>query len=73
MMAWKYTLPAFLVPFIFTVSPDGIGLLLKGSWGNIIWTGTTAIVGLGALAQDNTTRASAAHRCRARLSLSRLD
>jgi TRAP-type uncharacterized transport system fused permease subunit len=54
MMAWKYTLPAFLVPFIFTVSPDGIGLLLKGSWGNIIWTGTTAIVGLGALAQDNT-------------------
>jgi TRAP-type uncharacterized transport system fused permease subunit len=33
MMAWKYTLPAFLVPFIFTVSPDGIGLLLKGSWG----------------------------------------
>lgn len=53
-MAWKYTLPAFLVPFIFTLSPDGIGLLLKGSWGNIIWTGTTAIVGLGALAAGLT-------------------
>jgi len=31
MMAWKYTLPAFLVPFMFTLHPDGIGLLLKGS------------------------------------------
>jgi TRAP-type uncharacterized transport system fused permease subunit len=54
MMAWKYTLPAFLVPFIFTLSPDCIGLLLKGSWGNIIWTGTTAIFGLGALAAGLT-------------------
>ena len=25
MIAWKYTLPAFLVPFIFTLSLDGIG------------------------------------------------
>ena len=35
MMAWKYTLPAFLVPFTFTLHPDGVGLLLKGAWGNI--------------------------------------
>jgi TRAP-type uncharacterized transport system fused permease subunit len=50
MMAWKYTLPAFLVPFMFTLHPDGIGLLLKGDWGNILWTTASAAVGLAALA-----------------------
>jgi len=54
MMAWKYTLPAFLVPFMFTLHPDGIGLLLKGSWGNIAWTTITAAVGLAALAAGLT-------------------
>src|SRR3954464_726133 len=29
MQAWKYTLPAFLVPFVFVLDPQGIGLLLK--------------------------------------------
>jgi TRAP transporter 4TM/12TM fusion protein len=29
MVTWKYTLPAFLVPFMFTLSPDGLGLLLR--------------------------------------------
>ena len=29
--AWKYTLPAFLVPFNFTLAPEGAALLLKGS------------------------------------------
>jgi formate dehydrogenase major subunit/formate dehydrogenase alpha subunit len=38
MMSWKYTLPAFLVPFMFTVHPNGVGLLLKGPWTNIILT-----------------------------------
>ena len=28
MLAWKYCLPAFLVPFMFTLSLDGAGLLL---------------------------------------------
>lgn len=28
LMAWKYCLPAFLVPFMFTLSLDGAGLLL---------------------------------------------
>jgi TRAP transporter 4TM/12TM fusion protein len=50
MMAWKYTAPAFLVPFMFTLHPDGIGLLLKGAWDNILWTALTALVGLTALA-----------------------
>ena len=30
-IAWKYTAPAFLVPFVFTVAPGGSGLLLLGS------------------------------------------
>jgi len=50
MMSWKYTLPAFLVPFMFTIHPDGVGLLLKGSLGNIILTNLTALIGVGALA-----------------------
>ena len=29
MQAWKYTLPAFLVPFVFVLDPQGVGLLLK--------------------------------------------
>jgi TRAP-type uncharacterized transport system fused permease subunit len=29
MQAWKYTLPAFVVPVIFCLSPDGLGLLLR--------------------------------------------
>ena len=54
MMAWKYTLPAFLVPFMFTLHPDGIALLLKGGWGNIFWTTITAAIGLTALAAGLT-------------------
>jgi TRAP transporter 4TM/12TM fusion protein len=50
MMAWKYTAPAFLVPLMFTLHPDGIGLLLKGAWDNILWTALSALVGLSALA-----------------------
>jgi TRAP-type uncharacterized transport system fused permease subunit len=50
MMSWKYTLPAFLVPFMFTIHPDGVGLLLKGPLTNIILTNLTALVGVGALA-----------------------
>ena len=50
MMSWKYTLPAFLVPFMFTVHPNGVGLLLKGPWTNIILTNLTALIGIGALA-----------------------
>jgi TRAP transporter 4TM/12TM fusion protein len=50
MMSWKYTLPAFLVPFMFTIHPDGVGLLLKGSLVNILMTNLTALIGVGALA-----------------------
>src|SRR6266581_1548461 len=54
MQAWKYTLPAFLVPFVFVLDPQGVGLLMKipkdGSvWDIVIVTAKTA-AGLGALA-----------------------
>ncbi|MCZ7660733.1 MAG: TRAP transporter fused permease subunit [Xanthobacteraceae bacterium] len=29
LQAWKYTLPAFVVPFVFVLDPQGLGLLLK--------------------------------------------
>ena len=54
MMAWKYTMPAFLVPFMFTLHPDGVGLLLKGEWINILLTTITAMIGLTALAAGLT-------------------
>lgn len=54
MMAWKYTLPAFLVPFMFTLHPDGVALLLKGNWQSIFLTTITAAIGLAALAAGLT-------------------
>jgi TRAP transporter 4TM/12TM fusion protein len=48
--AWKYTLPAFIVPFMFSVDPKGIGILLKGPVVDVIWTSFTAFVGIAALA-----------------------
>jgi TRAP transporter 4TM/12TM fusion protein len=50
MYAWKYTLPAFIVPFMFTLDPKGVGILLKGPAMNIIWTTLTAFIGIAALA-----------------------
>jgi TRAP transporter 4TM/12TM fusion protein len=50
MMAWKYTLPAFIVPFMFTLHPDGVGLLLSGPWLKIGWTSFTSMIGIAALA-----------------------
>ena len=54
MQAWKYTLPAFVVPFVFVLDPEGVGLLLKappgGSWLMVGWIAFTACVGIAALA-----------------------
>jgi TRAP-type uncharacterized transport system fused permease subunit len=40
LQSWKYTMPAFLVPFVFVIDPQGIGLLMKipkaGNWFDII-------------------------------------
>jgi TRAP transporter 4TM/12TM fusion protein len=54
MQAWKYTLPAFLVPFVFVLDPQGVGLLLKipsgGSVWDIVWITFKTAAGLAALA-----------------------
>jgi TRAP-type uncharacterized transport system fused permease subunit len=50
MLTWKYTLPAFLVPFVFTATPDGVGVLMKGTPIGILAVTVTAAVGIAALA-----------------------
>jgi TRAP transporter 4TM/12TM fusion protein len=57
LQCWKYTTPAFLVPFMFVLDPSGTGLLLTGSfktlagadWGSIALVTFTAAVGIMAL------------------------
>ena len=73
LQAWKYTLPAFLVPFVFVLDPQGIGLLLQipkdGSWIDIVLitaedrarAGRARVGGAGLGApQDHACRAPAA-------------
>ncbi len=50
MLTWKYCLPAFLVPFMFTLTPEGLGLLLIGEPLGIAWTFLTACVAVAAFA-----------------------
>jgi TRAP transporter 4TM/12TM fusion protein len=54
LQSWKYTLPAFVVPFAFVLAPEGVGLLLKtppdGSWAAVAWIAITSMVGIVALA-----------------------
>jgi TRAP transporter 4TM/12TM fusion protein len=50
MLSWKYTLPAFIVPFAFTISAQGDGILLKGPLGTILWMTLVTLAGVGALA-----------------------
>jgi TRAP-type uncharacterized transport system fused permease subunit len=54
LQAWKYTLPAFLVPFVFVLDPQGIGLLMEvpkgGSGIDIVLITLKTGLGLAALA-----------------------
>ncbi|MEO6363401.1 MAG: TRAP transporter large permease subunit, partial [Caldimonas sp.] len=58
LQCWKYTVPAFLVPFMFVLDPSGQGLLLMGStkalaaadWFSIAQVTLTAALGIAALA-----------------------
>jgi len=58
LQSWKYTMPAFLVPFMFVLDPTGQGLLLMGSidklgdadWVSIAEVSITAAIGIMALA-----------------------
>ena len=48
-LTWKYTLPAFLVPFVFVLAPGGLGLLLQGDVQTIaiaIAVGALGVTGL---------------------------
>jgi TRAP-type uncharacterized transport system fused permease subunit len=49
MITWLYTLPCFVVPFMFTINVDGLALLLEGPWENILWTNATALLAVVAL------------------------
>jgi TRAP transporter 4TM/12TM fusion protein len=48
LQAWKYTLPAFLVPFVFVLDPQGIGLLLKMPKDSSVWDVILIIAKTGA-------------------------
>ena len=50
MLSWKYTAPAFVVPFAFAIDPKGLGLLLHSTPGNVAWATVSAVLGLVALA-----------------------
>jgi TRAP-type uncharacterized transport system fused permease subunit len=58
LQSWKYTMPAFLVPFMFVLDPAGLGLLLMGSFKalakasvvDIALVCATAMIGIAALA-----------------------
>ncbi|MGH2396734.1 MAG: TRAP transporter permease, partial [bacterium] len=50
LQAWKYTLPAFVVPFMFTIHPAGMGLLLQAPALDVIRVLIPAILGLCAMA-----------------------
>ena len=58
LQSWKYTMPAFLVPFMFVLDPAGLGLLLMGSFKalakasvvDIALVSITAMIGIAALA-----------------------
>jgi TRAP-type uncharacterized transport system fused permease subunit len=50
MLTWKYTLPAFVVPLLFTLTPRGAGLLLKAPVMDVVWVGFAALAGIAASA-----------------------
>ncbi|HEY7605245.1 MAG TPA: TRAP transporter fused permease subunit, partial [Actinomycetes bacterium] len=50
LLTLRYTLPAFLVPFAFVLSPNGEGLLLQGPILQVAWTLAVAAVAVAALA-----------------------
>ena len=49
MISWKYVTPAFVVPFVFTLSSTGTGILLEGTVLQIITSSAAAAVGIAAL------------------------
>jgi TRAP-type uncharacterized transport system fused permease subunit len=50
MLTWKYTLPAFLVPFAFVLTENGEGLLLQGSVGTVLLAFAVSALAVAGLA-----------------------
>jgi TRAP transporter 4TM/12TM fusion protein len=54
LQAWKYTMPAFVVPFFFVLDPLGAGILLQlpkgASWLEVSWIVFLAFAAIAALA-----------------------
>jgi TRAP transporter 4TM/12TM fusion protein len=50
MQTWKYSLPAFLVPFAFILSPNGEALLLEGSVVEVLVATAVSALAVAALA-----------------------
>ncbi len=54
LQAWKYTMPAFVVPFFFVLDPLGAGILLKlpagATWLQVSWIIFMCFVAIAALA-----------------------
>jgi len=49
MLSWKYATPAFVVPFVFTVDPKGVAILMQGAAFDIAWTSSAAALGIVAV------------------------
>ena len=49
-LTWKYTLPAFLIPFVFVLAREGEGLLLQGDPARIAIATASAAAGVAGLA-----------------------
>jgi TRAP-type uncharacterized transport system fused permease subunit len=47
---WRYTLPAFLVPFAFVLTPDGAALLGQGGIARVVVAAAVSAVAVAALA-----------------------
>ena len=68
MLLFRYTAPAFLVPFAFVLTPDGQGLLLQGGLGTVLLAAGRLGAGgvrAGDRAERLAARARAARRARA--------
>jgi TRAP-type uncharacterized transport system fused permease subunit len=50
MLTWQYPLPAFLVPFVLTLSAQGMGVPMQAPVADVLSASATAAVGVGALA-----------------------
>ena len=50
MISWKYVAPAFVVPFVFTLDPRGMAILLQAPLVEVLWVSLAAMLGVVGLA-----------------------